>query len=171
MHPSPTSRLRRALGCQTKDFSKFDKIALIELVVAGGGRQSEWGSNPAGAEPRAPAVPRSAARGSPAGSFVLSTAEGMLQHCREAVQPCPSAGDPCCHSGLGLSLQRSSCYREAGKEPGTQTQTDPGTRNIQAGDARAPPKEQHKGALRVSLVSDRTATQRVVVTTTRLLLH
>lgn len=125
-----------------------------------------WGSNPDGAEPGA--VPRSAAGGSPALSFVLSTAEGMLQHCRQAVQPCPSAGatlgwdcpsagtvpllalSPCrdCPSAVLFLLQRG-WERKADKP-----------RVTQAGEARAPPREQHKGTLGVSLVPGRTATQK-----------
>lgn len=81
------------------------------------------------------AVPTSAVGGSPALSFVLSTAEGMLQHCRQAVQPCPSAGATlgwdCPSAGTvplqGLSLCSALPTTERLGKKGRQTQSDPGT--------------------------------------------
>lgn len=58
---------------------------------------------------------------------MLCTAEGMLQHCREALQPVLQQETHAATLGWDCPSAVSSYDTEAGKETGRQRQADPGT--------------------------------------------
>lgn len=117
--------------------------------MKGVGKQSCWCSS------LGTCLARSAAGTAQPGSFVLSTAEGMLQHCSSAAVSFSRSPTLPLRAGT-VPLQCSSCHRGGHRNRHTNPHW-PRDRNIQAGDARAAPKEQHKGTLGVSLGDSRTA--------------